>query len=332
MTREAGFKKRVRARMAGTGESYAAARAQLDARPRVLHVTNGDSVASELRQAGVEGTVLPWRDVLHEGPVPALPAAALARVRARFLAEAVGGPTAEIERGMRARDRVLAHGAGDEIVLWFEADLYDQLQLIQIMHRAATARIPLVTLVSVGEAPGRAHFGGLGELPAAQLVALRKTASVGVDGPAFDLARRAWEAFTAPDPSELPALAREHSPVLRHLGEAAERLLQEYPWTGDGLSLTERRVLRAVDEGAATRREVFQHVWRAERRPFLADTWCDRVVERLVRAGLLATTPSLVRTGRDRLAEVDRWIGGVHLEGAPRWRWDPRLESLVAGG
>ena len=67
-------------------------------------------------------------------------------------------------------------------------------------------------------------------------------------------------------------------------------------------------------------------------RPFLADVWCDRVVERLVRAGLLATTPSLVRTGRDRLAEVDRWIGGVHLQGAPRWRWDPRLETLVAGG
>src|SRR5437879_5392701 len=177
MTREAGFKKRVRTRMVDTGESFAAARAQLDARPRVLHVTNGDSVAVGLRQAGVEGPVVAWRDVLHEGPVPALPAAALARVRARFLAEAVGGRTGEIERDLRARDRTLAHGARDEIVLWFEADLYDQLQLIQVLHRAGAARMPSVTLVSVGEVPGRAHFGGLGELPADQLVALRETAS-----------------------------------------------------------------------------------------------------------------------------------------------------------
>jgi hypothetical protein len=315
--------------MARTGESYAAARAQLDARSAVLHVTNGDSAATGLRQGGVEGEVLAWRDVLHEGPVQALPPAALARARGRFLADIVRSRASEVERDLRARDRVLARGAEDEVVLWFEADLYDQLQLIQVLDRLVGARVPLLTLVSVGEYPGRAHFGGLGELPVKQLVALRDSAAVDVDPGAFDLAHRSWRAFTAPDPNGLPALSREHSPVLRHLGEALERLLQEYPWTGDGLSLTERRVLRAVEEGAATKREVFEHVWRAERRPFLGDAWCDRVTDRLVGAGLLERTPALVRTGRDRLTEVDRWIGGVHLQGAPRWRWDPQAETLV---
>jgi hypothetical protein len=316
--------------MARTGESYAAARAQLDARHPVLHVSSGDSVALSLRQGGVAAVVVPWRDVLHEGPVPALPAAALARVRARYLAEAIGGQAGEIEREVRARDRLLAGAAPDEVVLWFEADLYDQLQLIQVLDRLGPSRVPVVTLVSVGEYPGRAHFGGLGELPVHQLLALRETAAMDVDSAAFELARRAWRAFTASDPGGLPPLAREQSPVLRHLPEAVERLLQEYPWVDDGLSLTERRVLRAVQEGAATKREVFEQVWRAERRPFLADTWCDRVVERLVQAGLIAAAPALVRTGRDRLTEVDRWIGGVHLQGAPRWRWDPKAETLVA--
>lgn len=55
----------------------------------VLHVTNGDAVVPELAAAaGVEpAEVLAWRDVLHEGPVPAgLGTKALAEVRARHLA------------------------------------------------------------------------------------------------------------------------------------------------------------------------------------------------------------------------------------------------------
>lgn len=329
MTREAGFKKRVRSRAAATGESYAAARAQLDRHPRVLHVTSGDSTATTLRQGRIQGEAIAWRDVLHEGPVPALPPAALARVRARFLAGMTGTGPGPIERDLRERDRRLAVAAAGEVVLWFEADLYDQLQLIQVLDRLSGARTGAVSLVSIGEYPGRAHFGGLGELTVSQLLKLRESAAVDVAPTAFDLGRRAWAAFTAAEPSGLRELARAQSGVLRHLGEALERLMQEYPWTDDGLSLTERRVLRAVEEGAAGPAEVFQRVWRLERRPFLADLPCKRVVERLVAAGLLASGPGLERTGRDRLDEVDRWIGGVHLQGAPRWRWDPRQETLV---
>lgn len=53
-----------------------------------LHVTNGDAVVPELAAAAgvAPAEVLAWRDVLHDGPVPAgLDADALARVRARHL-------------------------------------------------------------------------------------------------------------------------------------------------------------------------------------------------------------------------------------------------------
>lgn len=53
----------------------------------MLNITNGDAAVPPLRAAGVEGDVLPWRDVLHEGPVPTgLDEAELGAVRARFLA------------------------------------------------------------------------------------------------------------------------------------------------------------------------------------------------------------------------------------------------------
>jgi Domain of unknown function (DUF1835) len=90
MTRQAEFKRRVRERMARTGESYTAARAQLLARsgPGVLHVTNGDSTARSLLQTGLVERIVVWRDVLHEGPVPDVGDAELRAARARFLADA----------------------------------------------------------------------------------------------------------------------------------------------------------------------------------------------------------------------------------------------------
>src|SRR5205809_5321370 len=56
-------------------------------RPWLLHVTNGESAGNTLRQTTLGGAVLPWQDVLHEGPVPALPRQELLRTRARFLAD-----------------------------------------------------------------------------------------------------------------------------------------------------------------------------------------------------------------------------------------------------
>src|SRR5205823_2949492 len=118
--------------------------------------------------------------------------------------------------------------------------------------------------------------------------------------------------------------------------------LQEYPWAADGLALSERRVLLAVQAGAATQHEVFRRVWRRERRPYLGDTSCFAIIRRLAEAAhpLLDTRHGvrLTPTGEDvlaaradfaRLNGLDRWLGGVHLTGAePAWRYDERLERL----
>ena len=62
-----------------------------------LHVTNGDSAASLIRESGLPGRVLPWRDVLHEGPVPGrLGFAQLREVRAHFIAERGWGEEREV--------------------------------------------------------------------------------------------------------------------------------------------------------------------------------------------------------------------------------------------
>jgi hypothetical protein len=355
MTRDAGFKRRVRARMTRTGEAYSTARARLDAGPggnaRILHVTNGDSVTGTLREAGLGGRVLTWTDVLHDGPVPAVAPAELRRVRARHLAARGWAAAAATQRGFAERQRVLkSHAAGD-YVLWFEADLYDQLLLLQVLDALRRLRVqpPRMTLVSVGEYRGIAHFGGLGELTAAQLASLAGEGTP-LTAEALDLGAAAWAAFRAPDPADLAGIAGARSPELRFLGEAFGRLLQEYPSRTDGLSLTQRRILLASASGA-TAGQVFRAVWQQERRPFLADSpfaaCLGELVECQVPLLALGGGPDqpfgqrpldLTDAGREvlagrqdhvRLSGIDRWIGGVHLVGRePRWRYDERLEAL----
>src|SRR3954449_3042677 len=88
-------------------------------REDVLHLTNGDSTIEIMRRARIGGDTVPWRDVLHEGPVPALAPAELRPVRARYLAR-LGFPEAgQLEAELCARDERLgaALEAGEPVVL-----------------------------------------------------------------------------------------------------------------------------------------------------------------------------------------------------------------------
>jgi hypothetical protein len=334
-----------------------------------LHVTNGDITVDLLRRAGLARQVVAWADVLHEGPVPAgLDDAALRRVRAGFIAGADRVDRGEVLRRFEERDRALAANRAGEYVLWFEADLYDQLQIAQILATLGDLGVEpgRVTLICIGEYPGIAHFGGLGELEPEQFPGLLDTAAPLTAG-ALDLGAAAWAALRSEDPGRLGQIAAVRSRELRFLGEAFDRLSREYPSTRDGLSLTERRILAATSKGSGEPREdapvnqrdgeasagsVFSRLGDREARPYLADLFYFRIVGQLAGGatpllevdppgGDVAATTRLRLTGAGRrvlrgeadqvaLNGIDRWIGGVHLHGdRARWRWDEGTESIA---
>ncbi len=367
MTRQADFKRRVRARMAKTGESYATARSVLLAQQPgaaparaplewmrdALHVSNGD--ATEVPGTGLARRVIYWRDILHEGPVPDLAPAELRQIRAGYLASGDDGGSAQVLRQLTERDLALEVSRDGEYVLWFEADLYDQLQLAEILTRLAELGVQAdrITLICIGEHPGIARFGGLGELTAEQLRELPHTSACARLTPAaLELATRAWAAFRAPSPEGLAGIAATRLGDLRFLGEAFDRLSREYPATRDGLSLTERRVLAAIADGAPDAGTAFVRAQAREIRPYLGDTPCYRRMDHLAQGPhpLLSLDPpgqSVQRTTAVRLTAsgarvlageadqialngIDRWIGGVHLNGRQiPWRWNDSLETIV---
>jgi hypothetical protein len=281
----------------------------------VLHVTSGDAAVPFLRAAGIEGEILPWRDVLHEGPVLAVPDAALRDARARFLSGRGWVAYEKAVADLEARDRALA--AAGRLVLWFEQDLYDQLQLVQVLA-SSDAPAELAQAETYLDAFGRA-----GLTPAAVSDGQRR------------FARRAWAGLRAPHPSGLETLAGEDDADLPFLRAAVVRLLEEYPAVENGLGRSERQAVQAVADGAATRVEAFEVAQEGEEARFMGDTSFFALLERL--EPLVGRDPGLRLTelgARVLTAEADfvtpRWIGGVSIEPfAPAWRWDGAHRRLV---
>ena len=321
-----------------------------------LNITNGDSAAGTLSEAGTAGKIVAWRDVLHEGPVDSsLSLNALSKQRARFISERGWGDFAHVSGDFAERDRVIQHlDYFDEVVLWFEDDLYDQLQLIQVLDffSRGSPRRKKLTLIQVD--------GYLPPLSSAQLQKLDEARAL-VTPEQYSVAQKAWKAFGSDDPSGILRLLGENLSALPYLAFALWRHLEEFPWVANGLSRSEREALTAVEEGHATPVAAFLEAATRQESIFLGDIIFYSYLERLsgkknplltwANGGAVVSPTAensrefvkrelkVTLLGRDVLAgkknwqdinTESRWLGGVEIEpGAKGWRWDPEERVLL---
>jgi DNA-binding transcriptional MerR regulator len=239
-----------------------------------LHVTDGESVASTLRTTSLGGVVLSWDDVLHVGPLAFEPAESRA-LRAAFLAGHGWGREAAVAAELARRDELLARAARERhpIVLWFEQDLFDQLQLLQVL-----SQLPGEDGVELVQADGY-----LGPLDADALDRFAETRRA-LTAEQVALGRDAWRAVCE-DAIE-PLLERDLSP-LPHLESALRRLVEERA----PLSRTKRQLLEALRDGPRTPLELFVANQAREEAVFLGDTWCFLFLRELAEEGLLTPLP-----------------------------------------
>jgi hypothetical protein len=266
---------------------------------------------------------------------------------------------------LRDRDRELARAlaARRHVVLWFEHDLYDQLQLLQVLAQVADSGADLarVELINVGAFEGRPRFRGLGELSAAELASLWP-ARRALDEDVVAVAREAWDAVRAPEPTPMAQLLERDNAPLPFLAGALRRLLEELPDARTGLSRSERQVLELLAGGARTPLDVFLGAQELEEAPFDGDGWAYQRMARLAageRALVAATARrplpephprgevrafgsapvAITALGRSvlagdadlvALAGIDRWVGGTHLRPGRVWRWDAGAGRVVA--
>ena len=313
--------------------------------PPYLHVLNGDCTRVVLERSGVPGEMLVWADVLHDGPVPAgVDDDALLRLRAGDLAGPLGASDArardEYLGGLRrANARMARHEEFQEVVIWLEHDLFDQLLLIRhlawLSRQRDTSRF---RLICIADFPGHPRFAGLGELNAEEIGSLWP-ARQPITAEQIALGTHLWETFTAPDPRGFADLVlRGDTRALPLAAGALRRFLEDYPAAGSGLSRSERQILTVVRNGHRDRVAAFRAASALEERVFMGDTTFFALVHGLTsgrtpliagHGGFAGGELTLTDAGRavlDGHADyidlngIDRWMGGVHLTDG-RYRW-----------
>ena len=122
----------------------------------MLHLLNGDATLAVFPSA-LPGFRAVWRDIMVEGPAVDDGAA-----RGAWLGPRLGVTPDEYERGWRAGQGTLARAADDdEIILWFEQDLFCAVNLWFVI-----ARLPPTAPAWLVFPPLTATFAGLGTLSA----------------------------------------------------------------------------------------------------------------------------------------------------------------------
>lgn len=310
----------------------------------VLHIRCGSDIREALVAANIDGDFLEYSDPVCRGPVPAgLNSDEYRAVRADFISQAWNVDRAEALEKLAAADAGLLKAEDYDItVLWFEHDAYDQTALINVLSKFADRPecIARMRLIQIDRFDGVSPFNGLGDLSPEQLATLPAQA-VPVSPRMVDDAATAFAAYSSGNPMEMVQVALTDSPDFPFLRQAMVRLCLEFPAAMDGLSLTERLTLQAIESGASTAGQCFMALnYNFDPQPFLGDLmyWDD--VERLASAPVPAITPvedwvtpvQLTEFGKallERKADwvstngVNRWVGGVHLTGDPDWRWTP---------
>ena len=166
----------------------------------MVHITTGDAVAEKLRRWAGEPRLIVWHDILHEGPVPGgLPLEELTAIRGAWLQANGYGSAGKLNERDRQLRRLVAR---DSLWLWFEDDLYDQLQLLQILnfiHEEGLTESPHFIV----DIPRTLQVEQMAGLAAAKVRLTPEMIETGV---------RAWQAFTT---SAVPALLRIAAPYAR---------------------------------------------------------------------------------------------------------------------
>ena len=312
----------------------------------MLHVLNGDETRRVFERAGIAGDVVVWRDILAEGPVtvegeavPALDA------RLDFLAERLAIDRGDYARGAREQAAALeAARTHDEVVLWFEQDLFCAVNLWRLLDWfARRPPIPRLSLVY----PSTDEVKGLGAVTPERLAAFY-TERTPVTEEVLALGRRAWAAYAGPDPLDSAPLVDRDDAALPFVRSAFRCHLGRFPSVANGLNELETATLvvlrRAPRNFARLFGEVSEHP--RVRRHGMGDVQFAGVVRGLtplLRAfggEVMQAELEITQTGRDVVAgdadwlsvrPIDTWLGGVRLlDGRPLWRWDGARGRLVS--
>ena len=249
-----------------------------------LHITNGDILTNKLNTLKLEGDIITWREMLCEGKTETnVGSESFWKTRFEFLNKNYKiSKTWFIDKTLKEYRTLCNHKQEDRIVLWFDFDLFDQINMLAVISWLKTHRpYAEISLVSSEGEVDSLDILGLGELTDEQLRKLYTNRTL-LTQDDIEYADYVWQLYCSDNPIRLENLKDFDSFQFSHLSGAIEAHLMRFPTIRNGLNEVENNILRlARSAKPKTKLELLNTVLRNHGRYGFGDTQYERVITKL---------------------------------------------------
>ncbi|XLS30995.1 DUF1835 domain-containing protein [Flavobacteriaceae bacterium M23B6Z8] len=226
---------------------------------KVLHITNGDMFTSRLKELKIKGDLITWREMLCEGrTLTDVGSENFWKVRFDFFNKVYKVTKRSfIDRTLKEYRSLCNHKVHDEIVLWFEFDLFCQINMIAVIswlkrYRSGTQ----ISLVCSGKEDTSDKLYALNDLTDDKLQEKYKDRTQ-LTQDDIEFADYIWHLYCAENPIRMETFAQFNSSQFEYLPDAIEAHLKRFPFVSNGLNKPENLILHlAADQKPTTQNEL----------------------------------------------------------------------------
>ncbi|MDL5512806.1 DUF1835 domain-containing protein [Arenibacter sp. M-2] len=249
-----------------------------------LHITNGDILTNKLSTLKLEGDIITWREMLCEGKTETnVGSESFWKTRFEFLNKNYKvSKSWFIDKTLKEYRTLCNHKQEDRIVLWFDFDLFDQINKLAVISWLKTHRpYAEISLVSSVEEDNSVNILGLGESTDDQLRNLYTNRTL-LTQDDIEYADYVWQLYCSDNPIRLENLKDFDSFQFSHLSGAIEAHLMRFPTIRNGLNEVENNILRlARSAKPKTKLVLLNTVLKNQGRYGFGDTQYERVITKL---------------------------------------------------
>ncbi len=301
----------------------------------LLHITNGDNFTEKLQHLNLGGDVITWREMLCEGRTETnVGSESFWKTRFEYLNKNYKvSKSWFIEKTLKEYRSLCNHKQQDHIVLWFEYDLFCQVNMLAVISWLKTNRkYAEISLVCSGKEDGTDKMYGLNELSDEQLLQLfaNKTILTQDD---IEYADYVWQLYCSNNPIRLENLTDYKEFQFSYLSEAMKAHLKRFPTIKNGLNQVENQVLGlSQDRKLKTREELMGAILSNQGVYGFGDTQYDRILNTLKPLYTSFNPVKLTKKGKDILDGKTSYYSciqdnNVYLGGALKYSYLYNTES-----
>lgn len=235
---------------------------------KTIHVLNGDSTAPILEKSKIKGDIVVWREMLCEGPLhKEVGSDEFWTKRYSYFESEIGVNRLEYyDKTIKEVVKLEDLSDYNEVVLWFEFDLFCQINLLALCTYLLNKYVKKVNyyLVCVGNEENKVKLQSLSDYSPLEFQNLY-TNKVSLSKTSLTFAKESWEVYVKNNIDELKSFNFNKNSKFRYLQQAIHQHLLRFP-SKNGLNQISTKILEIINLNSFSKKEIIEKLLNWQQR------------------------------------------------------------------